>query len=98
MTLTDVPVINIAPYRTGDTGATHRVAAAVGQACRDIGFLVITGHGVPPRMIAKIDAVSCTFFDLPLAEKMKAQRPAPDITRGYIPIRAEALEHSRGTT
>lgn len=97
MILTDVPVIDIAPYRTGETASKRRVAAAVGQACRDIGFLVITGHGVPARMIADVDAVSRAFFDLPLAEKMKVQRPAPDITRGYIPIRAEALERSRGT-
>jgi isopenicillin N synthase-like dioxygenase len=31
MALTDVPVIDIAPYRTDDTAAKHRVAAAVGQ-------------------------------------------------------------------
>src|SRR5207244_3582768 len=61
-----------------------------------IGFLVIAGHGVPPSLIAETEAVSRQFFDLPLADKMKVKRPAPDVTRGYIPVLAESVGRSRG--
>ena len=31
------------------------------------------------------------FFDLPAAEKLGVLRPAPDVTRGYIPLEAESV-------
>ncbi len=94
-TLLDVPIIDIAPFRTGDAEARAAVARAVDQACRDIGFLVITGHGVDPALRARVDAVSRAFFDLPLAEKRRVQRPAPDVARGYIGLDEESLARSR---
>ena len=91
-----VPVIDISPFRAGAPAARARVAAQVDDACRDIGFLVIEGHGVDSALIAETEAVSRAFFDLPLPEKMTVQRPAPDVTRGYIPVMAESVARSRG--
>src|SRR5438034_1882324 len=85
MTWLTVPIIDIAPYWTGVDAGKRDVARQIGEACRDIGFLVIAGHRVPPDLIAAVDDVSREFFDLPLDEKMKVVRPAPDVTRGYIP-------------
>jgi isopenicillin N synthase-like dioxygenase len=96
MTLMHVPVIDIAPFLSGGARDKQAVADEVGQACRDIGFLVISGHGVDPELIARTDALSRAFFDLPLAAKLAVKRPAMDVTRGYIPIEAEAVAASRG--
>jgi isopenicillin N synthase-like dioxygenase len=96
MPLESVPIIDIAPYRTGAEARKRAVAAQIGEACRDIGFLVIAGHGVSPGLIDAVDDVSRAFFDLPLAEKMRIARPAPDVTRGYIPIEGESVARSRG--
>ena len=96
MTLSGVPIIDIAPFRSGSVAARRTVATAVDEACRQIGFLVIAGHGVPASLIAETEAVSRLFFDLPLAEKMTVKRPAPDVTRGYIPVLAESVGRSRG--
>jgi isopenicillin N synthase-like dioxygenase len=95
MTLLDVPVIDIAPFRLGDAAARAAVAAEVDRACRDIGFLVIGGHGVDPGLIERTRAASRAFFDLPLAEKQAVARPAPHITRGYIGLHDESLARSR---
>src|SRR5215471_5936512 len=96
MTLLSVPIIDIEPYRGSDAAAKIKVAAAVDRACRDIGFLVIAGHGVPPELIEETRAVGRAFFDLPLAEKMKVAQPARDVTRGYTPVASEAVARSRG--
>ena len=96
MTLMQVPVIDIAPFRDGDAAGKAKVARQVGQACRDIGFLIISGHGIDPALIERTDAVSRKFFDLPLEDKMAVVRPAMDVTRGYIPIETEAVAASRG--
>jgi isopenicillin N synthase-like dioxygenase len=98
MTLGGVPIIDIAPFRSGSAAERRAVATAVDEACRQIGFLVIAGHGVPASLVAETEAVSRRFSDLPLAEKMRVKRPAPDVTRGYIPVLAESVGRSRGET
>src|SRR5438045_3390732 len=96
MPLLTVPIIDIAPYYTGATAGTRAVAHQIDDACRDLGFLVIAGHGVPADLTQAVDDVSRAFFDLPLEEKMQVVRPAPDITRGYIPLEGESVARSRG--
>ena len=96
MTLMTVPIIDMAPYWTGSQVGKQAVAQKIDEACRDIGFLLIAGHGVPSDLIASVEDVSRTFFDLPVPEKMRVVRPAPDVTRGYIPIEGESVARSRG--
>ena len=93
-----VPVIDISPYRGADAAARRALAAEVDRTCREIGFMVISRHGIDPDLIAAVEDVSRTFFDLPLEEKMQIVRPAPDVTRGYMPMKAEVLVRSRGGT
>jgi isopenicillin N synthase-like dioxygenase len=45
-----VPTIDIAPFLNGDDETKKEVAELVRQACEDIGFFVITGHGVAPGL------------------------------------------------
>lgn len=92
-----VPVIDISGLHDGDPAVRAAIATDVGRAVNDIGFLVITGHGVDPALIARVQAVSNQFFDLPLLEKQRVARPAPDVTRGYIGLEGESVGRSQGT-
>ena len=56
-----VPVIDISAYLDGSD--PDGVAAAVGAACRDIGFLVIGGHGVDPSIVERAVETSRVFLD-----------------------------------
>lgn len=91
-----VRVIDIAPYLAGDPAGKRQVADQVDLACRETGFLVIAGHGVAEALIDGVDGISRAFFDLPLDEKQQVQRPARDITRGYIALEGESVARSRG--
>jgi isopenicillin N synthase-like dioxygenase len=51
MTRKSVPVIDISGFRLTDPTQRLAVAREVGQACRDIDFLIISGHGVPDSLI-----------------------------------------------
>ncbi len=95
MKLLNVPIIDIAPFAHGSAADKLAVATAVDQACRDIGFLVIQGHGVSPELINTVRRVSRDFFDLSLAEKQRVARPAKDVARGYIGLDEESLARSR---
>ena len=92
---TTVPVIDISPYRSGDPIGKVEVAAQVDAACRDIGFLVISGHGVPPQLIDEVNDVTRRFFDLDLDQKLAVGRPAPDVSRGYVGMEGESVGRAR---
>lgn len=94
MTLLQVPVIDLSSYREGTPEGKARVADEVGRACRDIGFLVISGHGISEDLIGRTYDVSKQFFALPHGEKLKADRPAPDQVRGYSAVGGEGLSFS----
>ncbi len=95
MKLLDVPVIDIAPFVHGSAADKLAVASAVDKACRDIGFLIVRGHGVADETMAGMRSVSQAFFDLPMADKLRVARPAVDVTRGYIGLNEESLARSR---
>eukprot|EP01079_Euglenida_sp_SAG-EU17-18_P001318 gene1319-2731_t len=67
------PVIDISPLAGGSSGASAGVAAQIHAACVDSGFFYITGHGVSPDLVARLEALSREFFALPSSEKQKAR-------------------------
>lgn len=85
------PVIDLAPFRTGDATARGSVARQIDAACREIGFFGVTGHGVDEAIVQACYEQALAFFDLPLAEKLLVRQPALEIVRGYIPQGAGAL-------
>ena len=91
-----IPVIDIAPFRSGD--GKGRVALAVAEACERIGFLVIVGHGVERGLLDRAFAVSREFFDLPLEEKLR-YRPSGEVApRGYAAMASKGLAATLGAT
>lgn len=94
MTLLTVPVIDIAPFLQGSAEGKAAVAREIATACRDIGFLVITGHGFPDSLVERVDAVSRAFFALPTAAKHAVERPSADQVRGYSGVGEEGLSYS----
>jgi isopenicillin N synthase-like dioxygenase len=88
-----IPVIDLAPARTGDPASRKAVAAEIDAACRALGFLVIAGHGVSDAMVQDTRAAALRFFALPEDEKNKV-RKRPDSYRGYAPVETEALAQS----
>jgi isopenicillin N synthase-like dioxygenase len=88
-----IPVIDLAPAHDGDAGGRRAVAAQIDMACRALGFLVITGHGVAPALIEETRAAALKFFALPVEEKIKS-RMRPTAYRGFLPSESEALAQS----
>jgi isopenicillin N synthase-like dioxygenase len=60
-----VPVIDLSPIRGTDAAAIQALGAAVDEACRSLGFLIIQGHAVDPELIAAVRREALAFFDLP---------------------------------
>jgi isopenicillin N synthase-like dioxygenase len=92
----EIPVIDLMPFRDGGAADRARVAKAVADACETLGFLVVSGHGVPASTGAALHRAALAFFDLPLDEKLCVRRPHNDQNRGYIPYGEETLARMHG--
>jgi len=92
---TIVPITDIRPFTSdkNDPEAQERAAHDLANKASLNGCVGITGHGVPPELLA--EAFSMTkklfdLFDLPHTEKMKAPHPdAPVPHRSYSSIGRE---------
>ena len=84
-----VPLVDLSG--TSEPGPRRdEVVEIIRRACEDVGFLVITDHGVPDDLVGRVDSASRRLFSLPLDEKMSWARQADNL-RGYVPLKSSAL-------
>jgi isopenicillin N synthase-like dioxygenase len=65
-----IPVIDAADYLAGRPGAAASLARELHDALTQIGFFILTGHDVPPRLIARAFTEAKRFHQLPIAAKL----------------------------
>lgn len=70
-------------------------AAELDAICRDSGFLVLSGHGVPPSAVHAVRQAVRSFFHQPPEAKARVA-PAPGQPYGWLGPDREALARSRG--
>ncbi len=81
-----IPVVDVAGLWSPNVREREAVAQAIGAACRNVGFLYITGHGVPQSQIDAVYRIAGEFFDLPLAEKLRYDTRQLQRHRGYVAL------------
>jgi isopenicillin N synthase-like dioxygenase len=65
-------------------------ADAIDQACRRTGFFAISGHGVDPQLLDRLDRSARAFFALPdHAKQAIAMERAGSAWRGWFPVDGE---------
>ena len=92
-----VPVIDIASFRMpyADAAARFEIVRQVDAAARTVGFMQITGHGIPATTLSEFTTATDAFFALDAQAKARYRCP-PGINRGYTPPKAESLANSLG--
>lgn len=91
----NIPVIDISAAAHG-AAERRAVAKAIDDACRDIGFFSIVGHGVPEPLLDRTRAMAEAFFALPEADKLAVERPPQKISRGYFRHKDRSLSYTLG--
>ena len=83
-----IPVINISPLLLAGTGGpSAEVIEQVRAATQKVGFMYITGHGVPADLIGRMKDISRRFFQLPLAEKQRiSMQEGGKAWRGFFKV------------
>lgn len=64
-----IPVIDLTDFMAERPGALATTARDIHDALTQVGFFVITGHGIPADLVARTFAEAKRFHDLPLATK-----------------------------
>ena len=91
--MTEIPVLDLGPYLSGDSGAEARLAEELRWAQEDVGFYYVVNHGVPPETISNAFETVADFFALPLEEKMKIQ--VKNNMLGYLPVESTVYRTSK---
>jgi isopenicillin N synthase-like dioxygenase len=84
-----IPVVDVGPLLRG-AGDASVAAQAIDEACREAGFFYIVGHGVDPRLVARLEDLSRQFFALPEEEKGEIDMARGGRAwRGWFPVSRE---------
>ena len=84
-----LPVIDVGPLVRGEPGR-RAVARQLDAACRATGFFCVTGHGVDPALLPRLDALARAFFSLPDDEKATVAMARGGLAwRGWFPVGGE---------
>ncbi|MFG2040984.1 isopenicillin N synthase family dioxygenase [Dactylosporangium sp. NPDC048998] len=84
----DLPVVDVANLIRH--GEDERAAHEIESACRVSGFFYVSGHGVNPALISRLDRSARAFFALPEADKLEiAMARGGRAWRGFFPVGAE---------
>jgi isopenicillin N synthase-like dioxygenase len=94
----DVPIVDIAGFSAGPGAHRERIARQVDRAARTVGFMQITGHGIPELAADGLTQAMDGFFALPFEEKNDVRPPSVDVNRGYTGPKTESLSYSLGVT
>lgn len=93
--LDSVPTIDIAPFLHGTPAQRAAVAQAVDHSNREIGFLVITGHGFDEGLLRGWFALSKAFFEGDAQAKRAVLAP-PGQQQGYHRLANSGLAGKQG--
>jgi isopenicillin N synthase-like dioxygenase len=73
-----------------DDASRARAGSAIDAACRDTGFLLVTGHGVDRALRDELEQMSRQFFSLPDEVKAEIAMPRGGLAwRGWFPVGGE---------
>ena len=89
---TSIPVVDVSGLRSPDRAQRERVAAEIGAAARDVGFLYISGSGIGDALFDRMLAATKQFFALPVEQKMRSYIGMSRCHRGYVPVGEEGVE------
>ncbi len=92
----DFPTFDLAGFEAAGGPERAGRAAELDRICKDTGFLLLQGHGVPADVVGGIWDAVAGFFALPQADKARVAAPYPGYPYGWLAPQSEALAKSKG--
>jgi isopenicillin N synthase-like dioxygenase len=80
-----LPVVDVSGLVEENPARLEETVVALRRAASDVGFLYVTGHGIPAARLAALESVARDFFALPSAAKLEYYIGRSKNHRGYVP-------------
>lgn len=81
----EIPVVDISGLYSAQLSERQQVADHIARAASDVGFLYISGHGLPAQLTERLIARSQAFFAQSMSEKMRWYIGHSCNHSGYVP-------------
>ncbi len=94
MSARTIPLVDLSKFENGSPGERTAFVEKLGKAFHEIGFVGVTGHGIPKSLIDDFYRTSKAFFALDTATKSKYEVPGLAGQRGYTSL---GKEHAKGS-
>ena len=94
MTKRVIPVVDLSQFTKGDAAARETFVAELGKAFHEIGFVGVTGHGIPEKLINDFYKASNAFFALSTPIKEQYEIAGMAGQRGYTSFGKEHAKQS----
>ena len=93
MSLETLPVLDYSRLSAGPEEAS-RFRDELRDAMHDVGFLYLSGHGIPQELVDAMLETSRRFFDLPEEQKLAVENIHSPQFRGYTRMGAELTDRA----
>lgn len=90
--LKKIPLIDFSPAYSTDAGERAKLAAALRDACTNVGFFYLANHGIPESMLEEQLRWADRVFSLPAEELERVSVAHSKCLHGYVGIGAQALD------
>jgi len=90
-----IPLVNLSDFDHGDEATRQAFIKQLGTAFHDIGFVGVTGHGIPKSLIDDFFVAAKKFFALSEDVKRKQEVPGAAGQRGYTAFGKEKAKQSK---
>jgi isopenicillin N synthase-like dioxygenase len=87
-----IPVIDLKESFSSAQNNRLRVARQIDEACRDVGFLYVTNHGIPASLIQAQFGIAQQFFARPDQEKQQYSAGLVSSKLGFEPMAQQRLD------
>jgi isopenicillin N synthase-like dioxygenase len=91
----EIATLDFGQFLNGDSAERARFVEAFGAALEDIGFAVLTGHGIDPALYDEVAETALELFtsaSLPDKMRFRAERHG-SVNQGYFPIEETSEIH-----
>jgi isopenicillin N synthase-like dioxygenase len=87
-----LPLIELGDARSPGSREAEAVAAALRDACVNVGFFYLAGHGISQALLDRQLEWTRRFFDLPPAVRQQVAMRNSRVRRGFEPIATQVLD------